>query len=384
MDHAVMNMIEKERGEYGKQRLFGAIGWGTGAYITGLVVAAAGISWAFRISLLFMFISLLVLHTIPLVKHDHDRDQHSAIKGKATSVRHAGVGEKMRRIFEKKDLIMLLLVVFFMGLMYGVLSSFLALNLFNLSGKNAQIVGIAIMCETMSELPAFFFSHVIIKKLGAVKVLLVSIVAYALRITYYAIMTNAWGAIPFEFLHGCTFGLAWAVCTQYVYAAAPKGAEGTVMGLLNATQNGMARAVGTIIGGYFYQLYGARVMWAVTDLGVPLALIFLSVFAYFRSELEECTNEGLTRTHKANLKSRLRARSGVTANTSWYDLKRWYEKMRAIPIDNDTCFVAKDDSDEVTTFRFSLTTRRLLDTAASADCQHAEATYKLVSQGLPF
>ncbi|OWY93235.1 Major Facilitator Superfamily (MFS) transporter, partial [Phytophthora megakarya] len=289
MDHAVLDMIEKVGGEYGKQRLFGAVGWGTGAYITGLAVAAAGISWAFNISLIFMFASLLVLRTIPPVKHSHHHD-HSVEEG-GRSARQPSFADNMRRICQKKDVIMLLLVVFFMGLMYGVLSSFLALNLFNLSGGNAQIVGIAIMCETISELPAFFFSHTIIKKLGTVKVLLVSITAYALRITYYAVMTNAWSAIPFEFLHGCTFGLAWAACTQYIYAAAPKGCEGTVMGLLNATQNGLARAVGTMVGGYFYQHHGARVMWAVTDMGVPLALIFLAAFAYLKSEVEEILSD---------------------------------------------------------------------------------------------
>ncbi|KAF1778295.1 Major facilitator superfamily domain [Phytophthora cactorum] len=166
MDHAVLDMIHKVGGEYGKQRLFGAVGWGAGAYITGLAVAAAGISWAFNISIIFMFASLLVLRTIPPVKHGHHDETHSAIEEGGKSARQPSFADNMRRICEKKDVIMLLLVVFFMGLMYGVLSSFLALNLFNLSGGNAQIVGIAIMCETLSELPAFFFSHAIIQKLG--------------------------------------------------------------------------------------------------------------------------------------------------------------------------------------------------------------------------
>ncbi|KAI9920547.1 hypothetical protein PsorP6_015597 [Peronosclerospora sorghi] len=89
----------------------------------------------------------------------------------------------------------------------------------------------------------------------------------------------------------------------------------------------------------------------------------------------------VTWTQIANLKSRLRSRSGVTANPSWSDLKRWSETMRAIPIDNDTCFVVKDDFDEATTFRLALTTRRLLDTAASAECLHVDTTSKLVWQG---
>uniref|UniRef100_K3WZ25 Uncharacterized protein n=1 Tax=Globisporangium ultimum (strain ATCC 200006 / CBS 805.95 / DAOM BR144) TaxID=431595 RepID=K3WZ25_GLOUD len=69
-------------------------------------------------------------------------------------------------------------------------------------------MGIAMMCKTLSKLLAFFFSAGIIEKLGTVKVLLVSIAAYATRITYYA--------------------------------------------------NGLARAVGTLISGYFYENYAVR------------------------------------------------------------------------------------------------------------------------------
>ncbi|KAJ8503422.1 hypothetical protein ON010_g19089 [Phytophthora cinnamomi] len=170
--------------------------------------------------------------------------------------------------------------------MHGVFSSFLQLNLYNLAGDDAHIIGVAIMCETSSELPAFFFADKIIKKIGTVNVLLVSLVGYTLRIGYYALMTNAWGAIPFEFLHGITFGLTWAVCTEYVFSAAPRGCEGTVMGVLSAVQNGLARASGTLIGGYFYENYGARVMWIATGFGIPLSLISVVLFAYLKNDEE--------------------------------------------------------------------------------------------------
>lgn len=264
LDHAVLDLLSKVGGEYGKQRLFGAVGYGVGAYISGLLVAAAGISWAFNLNLLSALVSLLILRAIPAVKHGHE-DGYAALES------HGGVqkpakeapptfAQGIRLLGKKNDVLVLLGVVFLMGLMYGVLSSFLTLNLYNLSGNNSQIIGIAIMCETSSELPAFFFSQAIIRKLGTVNVLLVSIAGYAARISYLAVMTNPWGAIPFEFLHGVTFGIAWAACTQYIYTAAPKGCEGTVMGILNAVQNGLGRGAGTLVGGYFYQNYDAQTM----------------------------------------------------------------------------------------------------------------------------
>uniref|UniRef100_H3HAU3 Major facilitator superfamily associated domain-containing protein n=1 Tax=Phytophthora ramorum TaxID=164328 RepID=H3HAU3_PHYRM len=242
LDHAVLDVLEKVGGEYGKQRLFGAVGWGIGAYFTGLVVVTGGIYWSFWTQLVLWYSSLLVLQRIPPVKV-------------------APFAESARLMTKELDVLVLLGVVFLMGLMY---------------------VGIVVLCQTSSELPAFFFADKIIKKIGTVKVLLVSILGYAIRIAYYTVMTNAWGAIPFEFLHGVTFGLAWAACTQYIYSASPSGCASTVMGVLNAMQNGFARASGTLVGGYFYERYGPRTMWLVTGLGVPLSLVGLGVFAYLK------------------------------------------------------------------------------------------------------
>ncbi|TMW57638.1 hypothetical protein Poli38472_003563 [Pythium oligandrum] len=293
LDFAILDMISKYGGEYGKQRLFGAVGYGAGAYVTGLVVAAMGVAWAFNLSIFFALLALLVLRQIPVMKHGHEDETEAEMvtmeDGSArtkTLPRRPSFQAGLRHLFHQKDVLVLLVVVFLMGLMFGVLSSFLTLNLYNMSDKNAQIIGIAIACETASELPAFFFSQKIINKLGTVKVLLISIAGYALRITYYAFMTNAWSAIPFEFLHGVTFGLTWAACTQYVYSSAPRGCEGTVMGVLNAVQNGLGRGAGTLIGGYFYEHHGARTMWLVADLGVPLSLMGVAAFAYYKSSTQ--------------------------------------------------------------------------------------------------
>ncbi|GMF46894.1 unnamed protein product [Phytophthora fragariaefolia] len=276
LDHAVLDVLEKVGGEYGKQRLFGAVGWGIGAYATGLIVTMGGIHWSFWTQLVLWYSSLAVLQRIPSVKYeDIKRVEHDGLRG--TEMR--SFVESAKLLTQELDVLALLGVVFLMGLMYGVIASFLTLNLYNLSGGDPRIVGVAIMCQTSSELPAFFYADRVIKKIGTVNVLLLSVLGYAFRITYYSTMTNPWSAIPFEFLHGVTFGLAWAACTQYIYSASPRGCASTAMGVLNAVQNGLARAMGTLVGGYFYELYGPRTMWVVTGLGVPLSLIGLWFFS---------------------------------------------------------------------------------------------------------
>lgn len=63
------------------------------------------------------------------------------------------------------------------------------------------------------------------------------------------------------------------------------------MGVLSAVQNGLARASGTLIGGYFYENYGARVMWIATGFGIPLSLLSVALFAYLKEDKEVVVEE---------------------------------------------------------------------------------------------
>lgn len=144
---------------------------------------------------------MLVLRLIPPVKYG---EEETALE-RANEVGQDNFGttpsfsDTVRLILQQVDVLALLGVVFIMGNMHGVFSSFLQLNLYNLAGDDPHIIGVAIMCETASELPAFFFADKVVKRIGTVKVLLVSLVGYTLRISYYALMTNPWGQFRSSF-----------------------------------------------------------------------------------------------------------------------------------------------------------------------------------------
>ncbi|KAF0688296.1 Aste57867_20074 [Aphanomyces stellatus] len=270
LDQAVMALIERVGGEYGKQRLFGAVGWGIGAFFTGVVVNAYGIAWAFYLHLVFVVPSVFILHFIP------PPQPHAAAAVTSSTISFA---DGIRRVFQKPDVLLLLVVVLLLGILLGAMGSFLGLYLYELSDNNTTLVGTAIWVETISELPAFFYADTIVKRFGIVRVLFLSIVGCGVRISYYAVMTNAWTVLPFELLHGVTFAFAWAAFTNYIYESAAPGTQGTMMGLLNAICNGLGRGAGSLLGGYLYQTYGARAMWLAADMGVPLALLGLFFFA---------------------------------------------------------------------------------------------------------
>ena len=46
-DNAVMTMLADRKGQYGRQRIWGAVGWGLAAPLIGFLIEISGLQWAF-------------------------------------------------------------------------------------------------------------------------------------------------------------------------------------------------------------------------------------------------------------------------------------------------------------------------------------------------
>lgn len=274
LDQSAMSLLARIGGDYGKQRLYGAIGWGAGGYLAGVLAAAAGIAWCFNMVLALSCVSLFILvRYIPAVRTTKTTKT-------TTGAQESSYVESLLHILEKRDLVVLFVIVLLAGIMGGLIDNFLFLYLFNLSGNDANLVGIIIAIETLSELPLFFFANHIITRFGTPACIFACLFAYGLRLTVYVFVQNPWVALPIEVTHGFTYGLLWAAFTNYVFQSSPDGTEGTMIGLLTAVQKGMGSGVGTLVGGYIYDRYGPRTMWRVASFGiVPLAIVCATVFA---------------------------------------------------------------------------------------------------------
>jgi MFS family permease len=270
LDQTAMQMLSHIGGVYGKQRLYGAVGYGWGGYMAGVLAASVGIAWCFNMVLaLSVFSLLLLVRFIPSVE-------------RAGSQGGGGNDylKSLARMREQSDVVVLFIVVLLAGMMGGLIDSFLFLYYFNMSGNNVNLVGIIIAIETISELPLFFYSNQILDRVGTPRVVMLCLLAYGVRMFVYMYATNPWYLLPFEALHGLTFGLLWAAFTNYIYMSSAEGTQGTMIGMLTAVQKGMGAAFATLTGGYIYQIYGARTMWAIAAYGIfPLSMIFAFLFA---------------------------------------------------------------------------------------------------------
>ncbi|CAM9275933.1 unnamed protein product, partial [Sphacelaria rigidula] len=75
------------------------------------------------------------------------------------------------------------------------------------------------MC--LAEVPFFYLSGPLIRKIGVRWVIALTEVAYLVRFIYYSNLERPWWVLPVEVLHGLTFAAMWAATTDYAYQISP-------------------------------------------------------------------------------------------------------------------------------------------------------------------
>lgn len=104
--------------------------------------------------------------------------------------------------------------------------------------KTLQGLAIGIQCIG-GEMPLFFFSGWIIKRLGHWQCMSLAMFVFGVRFYVYSIITNPIWILPVEFANGITFGLSFAVLMAYARIIAPPSAVSTVVGFAGALFEGV-------------------------------------------------------------------------------------------------------------------------------------------------
>ncbi|KAE8992526.1 hypothetical protein PR003_g21119 [Phytophthora rubi] len=127
LDHASMAWLERVGGDYGKQRLYGAAGYGAGGYFASVVASSLGIEWCFNMVLILSSVSLFLLLTyVPNIQHEAEHHQ----KGELL--------KSLKAILHQHDVLALFVIVILAGVLGGLIDNFLFLWYFNLSGNTSS------------------------------------------------------------------------------------------------------------------------------------------------------------------------------------------------------------------------------------------------------
>ena len=242
-DTATVNLLKEnnETHKYGKQRLWGSIGYGSMAFLVGSAVsrihlcspgnsAKKDVNYypCFVVFVLFNLVALVVGTRLEFDKRKETPSSDQDEETKAATREKTGIAAGLSLLVTPR-FAMFLGTAFFVGITMGFIRVFLFWHLKDLGGTQMLFSTMtAINC--VAEVTVYFLSSQLIASLGTVRVLYLGLACYALRLFYYAFVSSPWTVLPVELLSGITTAAVWAAMMSYVGTHTVEGAAVTLQG----------------------------------------------------------------------------------------------------------------------------------------------------------
>ena len=225
VDAMAYTFLGEERHKWGQQRLWGTIGYGSFALVSGLLMDACAsgrneYTVAFSLFAAFMILSAVCARQIDVNKVDVVT---------SPNMFHDVVG-----LLRRPDACVLFCLLVFFGAYQGLIMTFLFWYLRQLGDAPQALFGMCISFNSIPEMFMLFFSGAIIRRIGHVFAMSIAIVAFAVRLASYCFLRNPWMVLAIEPLHAFTFGLMYASASTYASRITPPGSHGAVQNMIGS------------------------------------------------------------------------------------------------------------------------------------------------------
>lgn len=261
--------LEKENPSfsYGSLRIAGAAGWSLMGIVNGYLIDGISMNVIFilsAISMSFTFLFALLL-----------KDVANDVKEK-TRVSFTVLLD----ILKNKKLLFILIAVFFVSVGATAIWNFYSIYMKE-NGASATLVGYGLSFQGLCELPLFYFSAAIIKRIGLRNTLLLTVFTTAVRLLLYSIVKNPHYAIAIEVLHGISWSLFWVACVEVINKWVHEDRRATGQSLLYASYFGIGAIVGNFWTGYLQDTHMAVSQIFLLNAGIIFA-VFVVMLALLK------------------------------------------------------------------------------------------------------
>ncbi|KAI8848382.1 major facilitator superfamily domain-containing protein [Chytridium lagenaria] len=164
---------------------------------------------------------------------------------------------------------------------FAVVQNFLWLYLREYKDASTLLLGMTGPFTIVVELPFFFFSKSILRRLGMKNCIILGHLAMLTRVLLYTILPSgpwAFLVLGVEMLHGLSFSLMWTAGVRFASSIAPKSMSTTAQGLLNGAHFGLGFGVGSIVAGYAYANYGPVAMFRGSAAALFVSALLMWIF----------------------------------------------------------------------------------------------------------
>ncbi len=258
LDSTTLGLLGDHPEQYGRQRIWGSIGYICTTAGAGFILQATGLHTLFALYAAVIACLVIVGAWLPA--------QPISI---GTISLH-GVSRMLRR----PPWIVFAASIFLLGVGFSGISNFVSVTIRTMGGSDV-LIGVSWTLSAASELPVLFFSAALLRRLGSQRLLAVAFAMYVVRMILYAIMpTPAW-VLGIHTIFGAGFGIYWMSAVNYANELAPVELRTTAQSLLTSTTS-LANVIGALMCGWLFDKLGPPGLFAVLALSCFVATVIFT------------------------------------------------------------------------------------------------------------
>ena len=255
-DSYAVSAVERGGAPYGVLRIFGSIGFTVMVLIMGRIMAD-DLSTIFLYAYAACFVmTFLVSLRLPSLG---ERKPRKLLDGLSDVARNAPYR-------------LLLLVAFLISAGYATVNIYLTLHIQSLDG-DTSIAGVAFAASALSELPVIGFGALILKRLGARRVIFIALGVYVLRFTLLGFTYSTSLVLLAQVMHGLSFGMFLIASVTLAHRLVGRENAATAQALLAMMSMGMGSISGSFLGGLAIDHTTTSMMFRVVAVTMALTLV---------------------------------------------------------------------------------------------------------------
>lgn len=253
LDTAVMGMLAHTKASYGRQRLFGSIGFLVVSFGLGKVLSANQLDAIFWVhGGLLVFGCTILSFLLPMERHTGE--QSNLLAG-------------LRLLARQRRYMSFLVMNILFGFGAACFVNFIGLRLLELGGNEAQ-VGQAFALNALTEIPIMFVGARLMARFSLVQMMIAGMIGIGASYVLGGLAATPSLIMVVMVAIGFSGGAFWMAVVAYANESAPPGLRATGQSLMGAAQGGLGWALGSITGGLMWDNFGGTVVLVVAGLSM--------------------------------------------------------------------------------------------------------------------
>ncbi len=262
LDSINLGLLGGNRDQYGRQRMWGSLGFIFGSWLYGFILQQVGLHALFYGSAAGL---LLMLPGLAVLK-----------PGQTAAAKSAPWSGFMHFVRQPRWLLFAFCFVV-IGIVNNAMSNFLGIYIKELNGGEA-LIGTAAALGVLTELPVMYYSSFLLRRLGNRGLIAIGFSFFAIRMFLYGFLPAPNWVLAIALLHGFTYAPYWMGSVSYASEIAPENLRATAQGMLMFLV-GLSGVIGSPLNGGLYDWLGSARLFLVNGVLAVAALVVLGLGA---------------------------------------------------------------------------------------------------------